>query len=102
MQEVKTLRLKQSGVIGEDGCFEVGDLFISKRQVEELFEEVEGVGLDAEFAAKIRDRSPEECDAEACHGDCDDLLLEALESAGYAETVAEYKAARKRVEFWYA
>ena len=41
-------------------------------------------------------------DNESDHGDADDILLEALDLAGYQDIANAWRAARRRIEFWYA
>ena len=41
-------------------------------------------------------------DNEVDHADADDILLEALDLAGYQDIADAWRAARERIEFWYA
>lgn len=52
---------------------------------------------DEDFARRIRELLVF-TDYEAAHSEGDDILCEALEHAGYTETVAAFKEARQR---WY-
>ncbi len=41
-------------------------------------------------------------DNESDHADADSILLEALDLAGYQDIANAWRAARRRIEFWYA
>ena len=41
-------------------------------------------------------------DKESSHWDADDILLEALDIAGYKDISDAWRAARKRIGFWYS
>ena len=43
----------------------------------------------------------DEHDQEAAHSEADDLILEALERAGYKDIADAWREARLRIGFWY-